>query len=342
MNSGLPPQQHLVAPGKWPLVGEKRPGPGGDSWIVTVENGVRNPLSLDPVALNALPQTERTVDIHCVTRWSKPGVRFGGVLLDEIVRRCQPLPDRAFVSFVARSERHHSTSLTLADALSLGTMVALRAEGEPLAVEHGGPVRIVVPERYFYKSLKWLERIDFLAEDRPGYWEAEAGYHNHADPWKEERYIASDTPPHVLRSALQTRDFSGLNLRGIDARRRDLAGLRGVDARLRDSHFEGAKLNDADFTGANLSNAHFADADLRSALFRGADVEGADFSGADLRGADFTGASLFGATFCEGAANGEFLHAVRTDGTTRFSAVSLESLAIVQRALIETTARIDP
>lgn len=102
---------------------------------------------------------EHAVDVHCVTRWSIPRKPFGGVLLSELLALCDVLPEAKFVSFVADSDRGHSTSLPLEDALRLGVMIALRADGKPLPVEHGGPVRVVTPERYFYKSLKWLMQI---------------------------------------------------------------------------------------------------------------------------------------------------------------------------------------
>jgi len=293
----LPPNQHLAAPGKWPVVGEKAPQASDGPWTVTIAGLVRTPITLPLEAIAAMPRVEREIDIHCVTRWSKPGVVFGGVLLADLLAPCGPLPEARFLSVVARSDRNHSTSLPLETALALGTLVAFTADGEPLASEHGGPIRTVVPGRYFYKSLKWLERIELLAADRLGYWEAEAGYHNGADPWREERYIAPNAPRHIIEHALRTRDFSGLDLRGIDARGRDLTGLIARGAKLRDAHFEDATLTSADFTGANLSNAHLQGADLHGASFSGADVEGANFDGANLTGADFSGASLFGATF---------------------------------------------
>ena len=151
---------------------------------------VEVPRVLALTELAALSRVERIVDIHCVTRWSKPAVRFGGVLLADLLSHAPPKPAARFVSFVSRSERSHSTSLVLAHAISLETLIALSCEGQPLAAEHGGPVRVVVPGRYFYKSLKWLAGVELLAEDRLGYWEATAGYHNHADPWQEQRYIA--------------------------------------------------------------------------------------------------------------------------------------------------------
>jgi DMSO/TMAO reductase YedYZ molybdopterin-dependent catalytic subunit len=182
----LPPNQQLVAPGKWPVVGEKASRADAAPWRVDVTGLVAAPRGWTLDELRALAPVEQVVDVHCVTRWSQPGMRFGGIPLARLLEPCAPLPSARFVSFVARSERAHSTSLPLAEALDLGTLVTLTRDGEPLAPAHGGPVRTVVPGRYFYKSLKWLERIELLAEDRLGYWEAEAGYHNRADPWRDD------------------------------------------------------------------------------------------------------------------------------------------------------------
>lgn len=333
--SELPPNQRLAAPGRWPVVGEKAARGGSEPWTVSVEGLVAHPRCWTLADLRALPADERVIDIHCVTRWSKPDARFSGVPLAALLEPCRPLPAAHFVSFVARSERGHSTSLPLADALSLDALVALDYEGEPLPEAHGGPVRTVVPGRYFYKSLKWLERIELLAEDRPGYWEAEAGYHNHADPWREERYLAPDLDPRRLREALEARDFSGQNLRSLAASGLDLAGLNARGALLRNADFRRARLSRACFNEANLSNAHLQGADLRRTSFVGADLEGADFTGADLRGADLTGASLFGATFTSGGA------AARLDPTTRIDPPALDALApeegaFVRRALLQS------
>lgn len=293
----LPPNQHLAAPGKWPVVGEKAPRTNDEApWTITISGLVEKPRSFTLDDLCRLPQIEMVTDIHCVTRWSRLGVRFSGVPLSALLNLCRPLPEARFISFVARTDRNHSTSLPLSDALELETLVALMHQGEPLDVTHGGPVRTIVSGRYFYKSVKWLERMELLAEDRLGYWEAEAGYHNHADPWQEERYIAPDVTAQDLKRLLQERDISGRDLRGIRAEGRNLSGLKATAALLRDSHFENANLTGADFTGANLSNAHLQGADLTGAKFTGADVEGAAFEGAILTGADFTRASLFGTT----------------------------------------------
>jgi hypothetical protein len=282
-------------------------------------------FSLDE--LRRFPQVERLVDIHCVTRWSKLGARFRGVELAELLSRCETLPAARYVSFTAHSERSHSTSLLLEDALELGVILAMEHEGEPLPVEHGGPVRVVTPGRYFYKSLKWLRRIELLTEDRLGFWEREAGYHNRADPWRQERYLAPTLDRREAARRIAARDFRGADLRSIDAADLDLEGLDARGALLRDANFRRSRLIGARFDGANLSNAHLESADLRSAIFREADLEGADFAGADLRGADFRGASLFGATF---ASLSPPLTAV-IDATTQLDAPGIEQLAPAQR-----------
>jgi DMSO/TMAO reductase YedYZ molybdopterin-dependent catalytic subunit len=333
-NSALPPHQQLAAPGKWPTVGERAPARRADPWQVSVTGLVACPRSWTLDQLRSLPAVECVIDIHCVTRWTKPGVPFGGVLLRHLLDLCRPLPEARFVSFVARSERNHSTSLPLADALELDTLVALTAEGRPLDESHGGPVRTVVPGRYFYKSLKWLERVELLAEDRLGYWEAEAGYHNVADPWREQRYLAAHLDRREVREFLARREFSGRDLRGIEAGGLDLTGLAARGALLRDAHFERAVLRGACFDGSNLSNAHLEGADLRGATFLGGDVEGADFRGADLRGADFTGASLFGATFCPEPGDIAGWKPAQIDRTTRLDAAALDALTPNQQAFV--------
>ena len=309
--TSLPPGQQLAAPGKWPVVGERLPAVPAGGWTVTLGGLTKSRLVFTPNDLARLPIVERAVDIHCVTRWSQPGVRFEGVLLETLLQHTHPLPEAQFISFSAHSERGHSTSLALVEALELGTLIALRANGQPLATEHGGPVRTVVPGRYFYKSLKWLAKIELLAEDLPGYWEAVAGYHNHADPWKEERFIAPAISRQQAAELAVGRHFTG-DLRGLDVRGRDLTDLRATGALLRDADFREAQLARADFSGANLSISKFQQADLRQASFRDADVEGCDFSGANLVGADFRGASIFGATFIDEAAG----LAARIDAST--------------------------
>ncbi|HEV7225816.1 MAG TPA: molybdopterin-dependent oxidoreductase [Pirellulales bacterium] len=330
----LPPGQQLAAPGKWPTVGERGPAAGG-AWTVSVGGEIERPRTFSLADLRAMPRVRQIVDIHCVTRWSKLGVAFGGVPLDALLAPACPTPSARYVSFVARSLRGHGTSLPLEEARKLGALVALEVDDEPLDERHGGPVRIIVPGRYFYKSLKWLERIELLEADRLGYWESEAGYHNAADPWLEQRYLAPALTRQQMARALAGRDFSGQNLRSLDARGRDLSGLVARDAILRDADFRDCRLGRADFAGANLSNAHFERADLRGASFAGADVEGANFAGADLRGANFAGASLFGASFhAEGSNPTAPQLAAAIDGATHIDPASIDQLTPLQAAFV--------
>ena len=330
--SALPPGQQLVAGDKWPLVGERTSGPRPPIWHLEVKGLVERPRSFSLTDLQALPRTRQVIDIHCVTRWSKLGVEFVGVSLRDLLAEVGPLSLARFVSFEACSQRQHSSSLSLDTALELGTLLAWEADGQPLSELHGGPLRNVVPNRYFYKSVKWLQGLELLAQDRLGYWEADAGYHNGADPWHEQRYLAADIDKRTAKRLLESRDFSDMDLRGFQAEGLDLRGLVAKRAKMRDANFRLAKLENADFRQANLSNAHFESTDLRGACFVDADVEGANFCGANLQGCDFANASLFGASFV--VENWQELpetdwHAAQWHGV-RLTAEQVESLATNQ------------
>lgn len=330
----LPPGQQLAAQNKWPFVGEKSPADRSDPWTLTIAGCVQAPRTLSLDDVRALPRVERRIDIHCVTRWSKFDVPFGGATLASVLELARPTSDARFVSFVARSERAHSSSLPLADALALDSLAAWEHDGRPLPVEHGGPLRLIVPARYFYKSVKWVERIDLLAEDRLGFWEAMAGYHNVADPWREQRYLAPSLSRLEMRAVLASRNFGARDLRGLDAQGHDLAGLNAAGAVLRDADFRRANLRGASFSRANLTNAHFERADLREADFTRADAQGANFCGADLRGADFSGASLFGATLVTPEEAGGQREAARLDATTRLDRSAIEELTPDQQTFV--------
>ncbi len=331
-NRSLPPGQQLTASDKWPLVGEKPPRLPAGGWVVAVDGFVAKPKEWRLDELKLLPNVEREVDIHCVTRWSKRGATFRGVLLSDVLSASEPLPNAQFVSFVAQSDRGHSTSLLLAESLELGVFLAWEYAGQPLSVEHGGPLRVITPGRYFYKSLKWLRRIELLSEDRLGYWERTAGYHNHADPWKEERYLAPSLDRREAARLLSERNFVGRDLCGIDAADRDLEGLDARKALLRNADFRRSRLTRAHFERANLSNAHFQNAQLNNAVFRDADLEGADFSGANLCGADFRGASLFGASFYS---EEDPSLVAQFDTATKIEPAALEQLTPNQRRFVE-------
>jgi DMSO/TMAO reductase YedYZ molybdopterin-dependent catalytic subunit len=179
----LPPGQRVIERFR-NMGGDEGPG-DVKSFRLRVHGAVRSPYELDYAALLKLPQTEQTADVHCVTGWSCLGSLFKGV-------RVQVLADKAGVKGDVRHvifEAHHgyTTNVPFREAIAPSVMVTYRMNGKPFAIEHGAPVRGLVPDLYFWKSAKWLTGIRFVVDDEPGYWEVR-GYHNHADPWKEERY----------------------------------------------------------------------------------------------------------------------------------------------------------
>jgi hypothetical protein len=263
------------------VVGEREPEPFDPAaWRLEVMGLVARPLSLSFAGLSALPRATRTGTIHCVTRWSRPGATFEGVPLEALLERAGPLPGARFVRFA--SGRGHDTSLPL-EACAGDVLVALAADGRPIPPVHGGPVRTALFRRYFYKSVKWLRTVELLAEDRPGFWERTSGYHNDADPWKEQRYAVADLDRLEVERRLRARDLSGGDWRGVELERRDLRGFDLRGARMRDARLAGADLRGADLRGSNLTNADLRGADLRGASFDGIDLDGADLRGADLR-----------------------------------------------------------
>jgi DMSO/TMAO reductase YedYZ molybdopterin-dependent catalytic subunit len=155
------------------------------TWSFFVEGEVESPIRLSWDELNALPRTEHTQDIHCVTRWSRFDVTFGGIHWSALEPLVKPLPSARFA--VAHAEEGFTTNVPIASLRDPFSLLATHAEGEPLTPEHGGPLRLVVPGKYFWKSAKWLRGIELTADDRPGFWER-YGYHNDADPFQEERY----------------------------------------------------------------------------------------------------------------------------------------------------------
>ena len=180
----LPPNQQATR--RWPVVGEREPEPFDPAtWRLEVGGLVARPLSIPYAELAAMPRVARAGTIHCVTRWSRPGTAFEGVPVEALLAPAEPEAGARFVRFA--SGRGHDTTLPLA-ACAGDVLVALSSGGSPIPPEHGGPVRTVLFRRYFYKSVKWLRAVELLAEDRPGFWERTSGYHDGADPWKEQRF----------------------------------------------------------------------------------------------------------------------------------------------------------
>jgi DMSO/TMAO reductase YedYZ molybdopterin-dependent catalytic subunit len=150
-----------------------------------VHGEVEAPIVLSYAELQALPQTDVTLDIHCVTRWSRFDVPFRGVRWRELASLARPTSAARFA--VAHAEHGYTTNVPLAALEDPRALLAWEADGEPLTPEHGWPLRLIVPDRYFWKSAKWLRAIELTAVDRPGFWER-YGYHNEADPFREQRY----------------------------------------------------------------------------------------------------------------------------------------------------------
>ena len=180
----LPPGQYLTE--KWPVLhAGSVPKTDLATWDFQVFGEVERPLTLTWEELKELPSTEITVDIHCVTRWSRFDARFRGVHWRELAELVEPRSHARFV--VAHAEQGFTSNVPLQALEDENALVAYEADGEPLTSEHGWPLRLVVPSRYFWKSAKWLRGLELRTTDQPGFWER-YGYHNDADYWKEQRY----------------------------------------------------------------------------------------------------------------------------------------------------------
>ncbi len=162
-----------------------RPSIDRPTWSLKLFGLVANETTLDWNAFMALPQTKVEADMHCVTRWSQLDMPWEGVLTRELVMLAQPTDGAHFVTIYGFDD--YTTNLPLEALLDDDVLIAHRVFGEPLSQDHGWPARMVVPKRYAWKGTKWISAIEFHAKDRPGFWEVR-GYHNEADPWKEERF----------------------------------------------------------------------------------------------------------------------------------------------------------
>jgi DMSO/TMAO reductase YedYZ molybdopterin-dependent catalytic subunit len=180
----LPPGQYLTE--KWPVLHAGTvPNTDLATWDFRVFGEVESPITLSWEEFTALPTREITTDIHCVTRWSRFDTSFKGVHWSELAKVVKPKPSARYV--LAHAEQDFTANVPLAALEDEEALLAYEADGEPLTPEHGWPLRLVIPKRYFWKSAKWLRGIELLDRDEPGFWER-LGYHNEADYWKEERY----------------------------------------------------------------------------------------------------------------------------------------------------------
>ena len=180
----LPVGQHEVK--NWPVLdlGEQ-PEIALDAWKLEVGGLVDNPFTLTWEQFKQLPRKQVGTDIHCVTRWSKLDTTWEGVPIQHVLELAQLRPNVSHV--VAHSEQGYTANLPLSVLDDDDVLVADTFDGQPLEPEHGYPLRLLVPKRYFWKSSKWIRGLEFLDHDQLGFWER-YGYNNDADPWKEERY----------------------------------------------------------------------------------------------------------------------------------------------------------
>ena len=180
----LPPGQSLTL--KWPVLHEGGvPRVDLRTWDFRIDGLVEKPARLMWEEFDRLPKTEIQCDIHCVTRWSRFGNRFGGVLFSEVMKLVTPKPEARFA--MLRGENGYTTNLPLVDLMMPTTIFAFTHDGEPLSAEHGYPLRLIVPQLYLWKSVKWVRGFSLEAQDEPGFWE-QNGYHIRGDPWKEQRF----------------------------------------------------------------------------------------------------------------------------------------------------------
>ena len=177
----LPPGQRRVE--TWPVLDLGiQPDIPTHAWRLFVDGEVDNPVTLKWDEFAALPKTELTTDIHCVTAWSRYDNKWEGVSARDLIALVKPRASAQHVIF--HSYDTYKTNVPLADFAAEDVMLAWSWNGEPISREHGGPLRVVL---YFWKSSKWIKRIEFSIMDKPGFWEVR-GYHNYGDPWREQRY----------------------------------------------------------------------------------------------------------------------------------------------------------
>jgi DMSO/TMAO reductase YedYZ molybdopterin-dependent catalytic subunit len=181
----LPPGQYFTE--KWPVLhaGSVPHYPDLSTWTLRVFGEVENEVELSWQQFNDLPRTANVQDIHCVTRWSKFDTAFDGVHWRELAKLATPKPTAHFV--IAHAEAGYTANFPLSFLEQEEALLATHGDGDVLAPDHGYPLRLVIPGKYFWKSAKWLRGIELASVDKPGFWER-YGYNNDADPWKEERY----------------------------------------------------------------------------------------------------------------------------------------------------------
>ena len=182
----LPPGQRLIGPDEFPVLDLGFRPEFDDSYRFSVDGLVNNPIEFTYQELLDLPKTNLTADFHCVTRWSKYDIKWGGVAWQDLVELVKPQESAKYV--IQYSLDNYSTNVPLSDLTGQKNIIlAYELDGKPLPREHGAPARMIIPHLYGWKGAKFLHKLSFKSEDEPGFWETR-GYHNHGDIWTEERY----------------------------------------------------------------------------------------------------------------------------------------------------------
>lgn len=182
----IPPGQSRTR--KWPIL-DASGAPPIDlaTWTLRVSGLVARPVTIDWPAFNQLPRTRVFSDFHCVTRWSRLGNLWEGVAIGELIALAGGVHGDARFVIARGHDGEWSTNMPLDDVLAEDVLIATHHDGDPLTAEHGGPARLIVPRLYAWKSAKWIAALEFIDQDRAGFWERN-GYHMHGDPWRQERY----------------------------------------------------------------------------------------------------------------------------------------------------------
>jgi DMSO/TMAO reductase YedYZ molybdopterin-dependent catalytic subunit len=182
----LPPDQTATTPGRWPVLDlGGQPDIGTDRWHLRLDGAVRRPAVLRWADLLALEQVDEVSDFHCVTGWSRLDIAWKGVRFSTVAALVEP--EEAVSHVLCHGFDGYTTNLPLEEALKDDVLLVHTADGAPLPREHGGPVRMITPQLWAWKGAKWIRRVEFLREDRKGFWE-ERGYSNTAHPWRNDRY----------------------------------------------------------------------------------------------------------------------------------------------------------
>jgi DMSO/TMAO reductase YedYZ molybdopterin-dependent catalytic subunit len=192
-NQKLPPGQYTV--NTWPVLTAGRftevDVDHADDWILEISGLVENPVTLTLKELKALNNTSENIDFHCVTTWSMLGTNWKGISWSDIEKLVKPSSEAKYVLQYSNDELGYTTGTDIEELRKPHVMIGFEHDGKPIPSQHGGPIRIINPNLYAYKSAKWLKKLEFLPAQKLGYWE-QLGYSEQADPWKEQRYTEDD------------------------------------------------------------------------------------------------------------------------------------------------------